>query len=425
MIARYHLGDFEGAQSEREAAEKAYPERAEVHLYSGLLLLHEAESLKAASALERARALDAQAVEPMASYYAGLAWQSARDRERAEEALRRVQEQAPGTTWAEQAARALAGEDDAPAGRSWWAIVSAGFEYDDNVVLRGEGVDRPDDISDDGSPAGLWSFDSGVELWRRGDWAAGIGASYAGSAYTDFSDFDEQTPGVRGWLDHRINESLLARLGADFEYTWLDYDKYVAYYGMTGSLLADLGDWGSAYGFLRFAQASFPTTPPSFPVGPSGSPDQTRAARDRDGNEVRVGFDYWRELGPSTLVRAGYTYQYYDSDGSEYDFDSHEFTLGLRHELPWNFALDLSGSVELRPYDNPSTFEDPPGSAGSFESSDRDEQTYRFDAVIERPINRWLTGSLYYGFKDNDSNVDVFDYDRNVVGFLLTVQLSN
>ena len=34
-------------------AEKAFPDRAEVHLYRGLLLLHQADSLEAAAALER------------------------------------------------------------------------------------------------------------------------------------------------------------------------------------------------------------------------------------------------------------------------------------------------------------------------------------------------------------------------------------
>ncbi len=332
-IAYYHLGDLARAASALEGAEAALPDRAEVQLYRGLLLLHRAESRKAAAALERARTLDAQAVEPVASYYAGLAWQGAKDRARAQEALRRVQEQAPGTAWAEQAERALERSLEREE-LDWWVSLSAGLEYNDNVVLRGRGVQLPENISDDNDLGGIWTLDVGSELWRSGDWAAGLGASYEGSAYTDLSEFDLQSPGVTGWLDRKLNDSLLARLETDFEYTWLDGDKYVASYGATALLFADLDDASSGLGFVRYARNDFLSTPPGTPLGDGLNEAQTRAARDRDGNEVTVGFDYWRELGSLTLVSAGYRFRHYDADGSEYSYNSHEFVMGLRRPLP-------------------------------------------------------------------------------------------
>ena len=123
-------------------------------------------------------------------------------------------------------------------------------------------------------------------------------------------------------------------------------------------------------------------------------------------------------------MSGGFRYQHYDARGSEHSYNSYEFLMGLRRELPYGVTLDLSGSIALRPYDNPSTFPDPPGQTIPpilFQDSDRDEQTYVFDATLERPITRWLTGSIYYTYWDNDSNVDVYDYDQNIVGFLLTV----
>ena len=88
--------------------------------------------------------------------------------------------------------------------------------------------------------------------------------------------------------------------------------------------------------------------------------------------------------------------------------------LGVNRKLPFQFSLDLSASYEFRPYDHASVF--------SGKSADRKEHSWRFDAVLERPITGWMTASLHYGFADNDSNVAVFDYRRNVVGFLVTVR---
>ena len=82
----------------------------------------------------------------------------------------------------------------------------------------------------------------------------------------------------------------------------------------------------------------------------------------------------------------------------------------------------MSGGFSYRPYDNPSTFPDPPGTL-SFNSSDRTEYTWTVGASLERPITNWLTASISYLHEDNISNVDVYDYDRNVVGVYFTVHL--
>ena len=417
-IAYYHLGDFARAASALEGAEAAIPERAEVHLYRGLLLLRQEKHREAAAELERAGTLDPDAVEPVASYYAGLAWQSAKDRARAQKALSRVQERAPGTAWAERALERSQEREKL----NWWASLSAGLEYNDNVVLRGRGVELPANISGTDDVGGLWSLDAGAELWHSGDWTAGLGASYDGSAYSDLSDFNLQSPGVRAWLDRKLTGPLLARLEADLEYTWLDGDKYVASYGATGLLFADLDDASSGRAFVRFARSNFLSSPPSTPRDASLTADQARTARNRDGNEVTIGLDYWRELGSVALVNGSYRFQHYYAEGSEYSYNSHELSIGLRRALPFDVILDVSASVELRRYENPSTFPDPPGS-GSLENSARDEQTYQVDVQLERPITRWLTGSIYYTHWDNVSNVDVYDYDQNIVGFLLTVRL--
>ena len=78
-------------------------------------------------------------------------------------------------------------------------------------------------------------------------------------------------------------------------------------------------------------------------------------------------------------------------------------------------------SFEYRPYDHPSTFEDPLGS-GDFEDSDREEFSWLVEAALERPINDLVTATLRYSYYNNDSNVKTYDYDRNIVGLYFTIQ---
>ena len=415
-IAYYHTGAFDEAEQSIARAEAAFPDKAPVHLYRGLLLLQRAEATEAAARFERARAADPAAVEPVASYYLGLAYESANERARAEKALARVRESSPDSVWALQADQALQriSQDWAP---TYWVTAMTGIEYDDNPWLQGDGGPTRD-FSDDDSFAGVWYVDTGIELYRNGDWSAGALAAYSGSAYTSESDYDLQSPAVGAWLDKRFGETLLLRTQADYEFTWLDTDDYLSTYGVTAALIKDLGDSRVASGFLRFARYDFLFRTDSSP-GPPGV--DVRKYRNRDGNETTLGFDFSRYLGAETLAHTGFRYRHYDSRGGEYDYNGFEFLVGARQPLPWNLDLDLGLSFEYRPYDNPSSVEDPPGS-GRFDDDDRNEYSWLVEVALERPINDVLTASLRYSYFNNDSNLRDYDYDQNIVGLYFTIQ---
>ncbi|MEE8581782.1 MAG: tetratricopeptide repeat protein, partial [Myxococcota bacterium] len=219
-IASYHLGEYARAERALAAFEKRDPNRAELHLYKGLILLQRAEAQGAAAELERARSIDPGAVEPVASYFAGLAFESIQERDRAEQALRRVSRESAGTIWSEQADRVLSRMAKQDRLR-YWVGASSGFEYDDNVVLRGTGVNLPSNISDDGDVRGLWSVNGGVELYRSDDWVAGLLASYSGSAHDDLNAFDEHFTRTALWVDRRLDDLTFLSLLVDFGYSWL------------------------------------------------------------------------------------------------------------------------------------------------------------------------------------------------------------
>jgi len=71
-----------------------------VYLYRGLLALGADAPAEAVPALERARGLDPEAVEPVASFYLAQALQATRQREAAIDALEVVVRDWPGTPWA-------------------------------------------------------------------------------------------------------------------------------------------------------------------------------------------------------------------------------------------------------------------------------------------------------------------------------------
>jgi tetratricopeptide (TPR) repeat protein len=444
-ISLYHQESYARASEELElAATLLGEERAEIDLYRGLLLLTRSETEAARDAaawLEHARGLDRTAVEPMASYYAGVGWSTAQEEARARAALERVVEESPGTEWAQQAQRRL---DELGGGTGrLWGTLRAGLEYDSNAVLQGQGAARADEISSQRDIRGIWQSQIGGELFRSGGWAAGAAASYSGAVYRDIESFDSHFPGAAFWLDRRLDDATTLRLTADTGYAFVDYDDFLWTYRASLSAIRQWPVLGTTEAFARFWRDDYFVESDDVADGPGvvgadcgfdenvlcGPPGLDEAKeRNRDGNGFSLGVLQTTTLpiewpfGAITL-RGGYQFEKFDARGHEYSYHAHTVAGGMRAGLPWSFTLDVGGSFAWRPYRHPTTFPDQPTFADfqyGLSDDDRDETTGRFDASLERPITRWLVGSVGYRYERNKSNSTVFDYEREIVGAYLT-----
>ncbi len=444
-IARYHAGETAGAREALEAAAPALAGTAATwHLYRGLVHLAERESLAAAGALQQARLLDAAAVEPMASYYAGLAWAAAGERAAARAALARVVAEWPGTSWATEAARI-----DARLSRRisrWWGTLTLGGERDDNAILLGDASLQPNQISGKGDERLVWNVELGAELFRNAGWAAGALVAYGGNLHRDIDEYDTHYPSFSGWLDRRVGESDIARFQYDIAFAWVDKDSFnltqrwglsffrnweragtTALYGqfyrtnylITNRNIVDADENGDCGGF-EFCS----------PAGTNES-----SALNRDANGLTFGVEHSLILGwlGGIALRVGYEYDRYSARGTEYSYQSHRIEGGVRAPLPYRLALDVSASYAYRPYRHPTILPDKGQVAdaiaamGPYEldSNRRRERTTAVDAVLERSLTDRMTASFAYRYRINQSTADLYSYNRHVFGVYVTVAIGN
>ena len=440
--ASFHAGDFQGALNAVADARRAGSKRPELNLYEGLALFGlQNDDANAAHALERAGQGGARSLDPVASYYAGMAWRRAGDQDRAREALQRVIIDYPDSEWAVAAQRALDGATTtALTVPRMWARVRAGMEWNSNAVFIGNGVALPEDISNKSDFLGVVEAEFGSEFYRSGPWSLGARADYVGTAHTEVSDFDLQYPGVGLWVDHRLSNVSLLRLDYAFHHGWLGYDSYVTSNLLTPQWMRDFGSRGllRVYGQIWYddfhsnaggvADGPGAVGDPCIGVSFCGPPGLDEAKeRNRDGIGAGVGFEH--TLPVAWLrgnVWGGLFYEFYDSRGTEYQYDGYGLRAGFRSELPAQLTLFGWAGYTYRPYRHASTYPDPddPNVRSRREyglsGADRTDNVVEVEVELARRITDSLSASVRYAYLWNSSNVAVYDYDQNVVGAYLT-----
>jgi tetratricopeptide (TPR) repeat protein len=415
-MALYHLGRPDAAEPELARAEPQLGDRAELHFYRGMIHLQRSEWAAAASRLDRARRVDPAGVEPVASFHAARAWLELADRLRAREALERVERDWPGTPWAVQARRQLDGlEGRAPT--LSWLLVEAGMESDDNVVLRGDGVQLPQEIADERDRRTVWLLHGGRELLRSGPWAGGGALTYSGSAHVDLDAFDTHYPSATLWLDRQLAGIGTARASYDFGYAWVDGDAFLVAHDASLGLFRG-SRWGTtgllARGYardFRFALEDDLTTA-----------SNEAHERNRDGLGYALGIEHALSLlRRRAQARVLLELERYDARGSEYSFAGETLSAALHAGLP----LELRGSVwagwSHRVHRHSSTFPDPDD--GRLRGRDRREDTLRFEVELARPLGDRLALIGRWRWLDNRSTSDVFDYRQQVFGIHLRLGL--
>ena len=457
-VARFHMGDYAGASAALDAAAPTAQDDPQYHLYRGLVLLQQARSEEAARSLGRARSLGLGGGAAAASYYEGLAWAGADDTEKARESLDRVIQTAPGTVWAAEAERAKADLGRiARGGRgAAWAFARVGAEYDDNVRLLADDVFPSNDPTDDPNRdshdvRAVWLLHGGTALISGPGWAAGVQGTYYGSAHQDLTAFNEHYPVIGVWYDQRLAEATVLRLSYDVGYAWYAYDPFLFSQELRASIFQDFSEagrtelfaspyyWDFLYSVKDVPDATLGGPCPDFegfcsPIGVNESSD-----RDRDGFGLTAGVEHRLPVDVlDTELLGGVAYLHYSAQGADYSYNGVGTWVGSDTELPFDAAFRTSIGYSHLSYRNPSSYPDPgnlPGliappdppadpatgsAAYALSGSDRSDDRWAFAVELEKYITDAWSTSLRYSYTNVNSNVDVFAYDREIVGAYVT-----
>jgi tetratricopeptide (TPR) repeat protein len=438
-IAHYHLNQRSTARASLTRARELGLQDPRLDFFEGILLLDEQKNEAALAAFHRAAVSGNDVVSPAASYFEGLAYRREGRDEESEAVLESLMARAPRSDWAIRAQDLLAPVAAVAAPTRRWLELMAGFEYDSNVVMRGEGVGLPVGISGDSDPRMVWATELGLELLRNSRRQAGLVFGYAGSSHDDSDEFNVDVPSVGGWFDLLLSESTAVRFRYDFAYKWVGKNSFASGNTLSATVFREWANAGRTELLTRGYQYDY-----RYPVqgvtdavggvcptplcGPPGIDE--KHDRNRDGNGLLVGLEHALPLLRNDVeLLGGYSFHRYFARGDDYSFQGHELMAGVEAPLPFDLRLDARTRYTYKPFRKPSSYPDPDtlqrGIQYSLDGQSRRDQIWSFDVSLERKLTDTTRVAARYSAVSNDSTSEVFDYNRQIFGVYFTMRLED
>lgn len=418
----FQLGLVYFAQEQYAAAEPLFEEVFKINpdldglgYYVGFLRYRKKDYRGALAAFRAGRSTDLE-VQQLTRFYTGLALGVLGLPAQAAAEVERALRLAPGTPLigpAERLRDTIVAARQAE--RRLSVEVRAGLIYDDNVRVVPDPNNREPFVADlrrpwHASVGELFGARADYVWWRAEEWESSVGYSF-------FTTYNNDVPSFNV-VDHLASVSLVrklslgpfpAQLGVQYAFDWLGLGGEEFLVRNTATLSGALVEspMHLTQLFVRYQDKDFA----------EGLPRPARQEI-RDANNYMGGFLHLLRFAEDRhFVKAGYQFDYDQTDGLNYEYVGHRLSAGAQYTLPWGgLRLKYDFDVHLRDYQHKNTIL-PSYAPGTRRRADEE---YTNVARAELPLPRNFTLAAEYQRTDTHSNIEAFDFTRQVFSLVLS-----
>ena len=407
-MALYHQDRYREASTELTIAERTLKDDPLLYDYAGLAAAEQQSYEQASDKFLRAGKLDPELASD-ARYQRGATLHSQRKFQQATAEFRSAVEGGTAVA-AQQAPPPTAAPSQLPSKR-WSATYGLSLQYDSNVVLLPGGSTLPNGIShkDDFVTALAGSYE--YRFLQTDTWTIGAGGGLFTNFHARLSDFNVFDLAPTLYVERRLGSAQL-RLQYTLDYVTVGGDAYLLSNAIQPTLTIPESERTYTQAFFRYQNKDFK----SFRDDELGAPvNQTR-----DANNYMLGaMQYWRFPDNRGYVRGGYIFDT-DQTGSEdgpttpgvptsadWQYTGHRLSTGIAYQPLAATTLQLAFDYYRQNYSNPNSFS-PDGTV-------RKDNIYQLTGTVVRDIRSWLWLALQYSYTRDQSNVDAFNYTRNII----------
>jgi len=388
----YKMSDYKSAGDLFSQIAAEEPANVLAHYHAGISWFKQNRFGRAVAYFLEAAELS-PTVKTNGSYYAAICYQKTGQTQKALDAFRYVEKHAQSQNLRESAVKWIEAIEKGQKARKPYSLyLKVGGQYDDNVRL--EPLDE-DIYADEDDAALIGHFMGSYNVVNRQAFVLGAGYSHYQSWYDDLDEYDMTGSTLNVFARYQIAP---LTLGLSFlpSYYWVDEDSYLRQYQLRPEVMWRISD--DLLGRLSYRyndKAYFDD-------------------EDRDGHGHEAFLDlYYNIFDKKCRLSGGIGYEDNDAAHPDYDYGEFKSRLGLSVDGPWRLAFSVTGKYAQKQYD----------SEDSYYDVERDDDKYTASASIARPIYfDGLRLMLEHRYTKNDSNIEDYDYERNVSTLAITLR---
>ncbi len=387
----YNYSELEEAHKWIGEAEREGIRPAQIAFLKGLILVKEEKNSEAIAAFEKAKELD-HAMEQASNYQIGIARIKSKEYTSAEKAFEEVVSSDPSSNlakYANQYVEAINRRQEAM--KPFRFSFRTAWEYDDNVVLKPESDVVGTNITDDADWRTVYT--TSAEYNKRITDRFGIKAQHLFyfAKQNDLGFYDTLSNTVVVQPNFYFENDVLT-VPVTYTHTIVDERSYLSTPTISGIYSHMLGEKYMGQVYLKYNNKNFLWTP--------STPDE-----DRDSNGLETGagwYAFFAKRQGFLNLRYGFDREWTKGQNWEYLGNHLNATVLIPYKEKLNLAL--SGGVFFQDFVNTHTVF----------NEKRDDTIYTTAALVTYKVCKNSEFQLQYTHVQADSNVDIYEYRRNI-----------
>lgn len=387
----YQLGETEDALKNVGLAEKEDIEPAQTAFLKGLVLSKMGKNLEAVESFKKAKDLDKKLAQS-ADYQIAVATLQEGKLNEAKLIFKEIVVKDPNADIAQFSNQYIdAITKRLKAERPFRLNLGIQYQYDDNVLLK---------PGDSAVAAGITDEDDSLEAYTlRTEYAPrlkgpfGIKAQYSFylNNHHKFATHDVQSHTIALVPSYNFKSSSINLL-ASYNYTFVDDYKYLSTITLSPTYTFIFTQKQFASGFLRYQHKEYLKPP-------------INADEDRDSNDYAIGASWFYLIKENKgFLNARYEFNKEDTDGRNWGYNGNKIGLAFLYPITEKLNFNIGGEAYFQRFDETHT---------AFNKK-RDDNTYTVSSMLSYTVYDDVDIQVQYIYISGDSNIAVYDYDKNI-----------
>jgi hypothetical protein len=292
------------------------------------------------------------------------------------------------------AARSEAQVDEASAPRRWEVHAATGLLYDSNVALDPSGQRVPGTVAQPADGGGVFSAGGSVDVVKSDRTQVGFEYELYQTLHFRLKSYNLRSNRMQGTVGYALLPEVWVGTQAGYQRYGLGGNGYSSEPFVTPFASVIESGWGLTQVLYRHGNITY-LSPPFEDVrdGPTDAASLSQTIY-WGTKTATLGYEWGRER-PTSNAGADYRYRY------------NQVYAGIGFTPGWKSSVELVYLFRYENYTEPNSF--------AADQKRRQDDISQFSFTVERPIAPHVAVALsYYGTFDN-SNIDVFQYNRSIV----------